>query len=176
MRDRAVIAENLTPDSVSRLERAAQNRFETAEILRSQRRRLESLYFYGYSVEMCLSSAYFRCVGFRSHDIIDRDTRQRRMAQARQLRTSSGTPLMNGDPHPIVGWARFLEWQRTASGALTQPQTQVLNQAIHQAERLYDFWRPELRYKVIEFSEKQLTLVRNVAFWFRLNSVKLREG
>ena len=37
------------------------------------------------------------------------------MAQARQLKTVSGEPLMSSDPHPLVGWARFLEWQKLTS-------------------------------------------------------------
>src|SRR6516165_311227 len=123
MRDVLPLAERLSPDTVARLERAAQHRYATAEVLRTQTqpRRLAALYLYGYSAEMWLCAAYFRSAGFRPNDPIDRDTRHRRMAQARQLRLTSGEFLMNSDPHPLVGWARFLKWQRTSSPALAAP-------------------------------------------------------
>src|SRR4051812_7371020 len=107
MKEQVPLAERLAPDTIARLERAAANRFATAELLRKEDRRLAALYFYGYSVEMCLSAAYRRSAGFGANTPIDRDTRQRRMTQARQLRTLAGDFLMNGDPHPLVGWARF---------------------------------------------------------------------
>ena len=103
MKDVIPLAERLSPDTVARLERAAYHRFESAEILRAQERRLAAVYFFGYSVEMWLAAAYFRGAGFKPHEPIDRDTRQRRMVQARQLRTVTGTFLMNSDPHPLVG-------------------------------------------------------------------------
>ncbi len=115
MRDVLPFADRLPPDTVARLKKAALQRFESAELLRIHKRRLAALYFYGFSAEMWLCSAYYRSAGFGLQVQIDRDTRQRRMAQARLLRLPSGAPLMNSDPHPIVGWARFLEWQRSAS-------------------------------------------------------------
>src|SRR6185437_5726714 len=114
MRDLCPLAERLSPDTVTRLEKAGLQRFTSAEVLRANGRRLAALYFYGYSAEMWLAAAYYRSAGFRPDAPIDRDTRHRRMTQARQLRVASGAFLMNSDPHPLVGWARFLEWLGSA--------------------------------------------------------------
>ena len=173
MRDAVPFAERLSPDTTTRLERAAHQRFASAELLRTQARRLAALYFYGYGVEMWLSAAYFRSAGFGPHVPIDRDTLRRRMAQARLHRLDSGAPLMTGDPHPLVGWARFLEWQKSASGALPAADVQRLREAVNKAAQIYNYWRPELRYKVVEITELQLQVVRAAAIWFKENQNNL---
>jgi len=161
---------------VTRLERAGHYRFISADILRDQRQRLAALYFYGYSAEMWLSAAYYRSAGFKPYEHIDRDTRHRRMVQARQLRLESGVFLMNSDPHPLVGWARFLEWQRSLSGALAVPDAQRLREAVNKAIEIYKYWRPELRYKVIDITDGQLASVRRDVAWLKDNHEKLSEG
>jgi len=83
---------------------------------------------------------------------------------------------MNGDPHPLVGWARFLEWQRSASGALADTDARRLKEAINKAIEIYKYWRPELRYKVVEITEGQLTVVRRAATWLKDNHGVLSEG
>jgi hypothetical protein len=165
MKDSVPLGERLSPDTIAKLERAAQHRFASAEILRSRERRLAALYLYGYSAEICLSVAYYRSAGFSRHAPINRETRQRRMAQARQLRTASGEPLMNSDPHPIVGWARFLERQRLLLGDLRQQDQQRLREAINKATLIYSYWRPELRYKTTEITDRQLQEVQRAAKW-----------
>jgi hypothetical protein len=122
-----------------------------------------------YSAEMWLSAAFFRCAGFRPNEVIDRDTRRRRMAQARQLRSTSGEPLMNGDPHPIVGWARFLEWMRSAAGKQADADVRRLRETVNKAMDIYNYWRPELRYKVVEITDTQLSVVQRAAAWLRYN-------
>ena len=115
-----VLAVHLAPNTVRKLEIAAERRYEEGECLKKQNRLLAALYLYGYSVEMCLAAAYFRSAGFNLNQTIDDDTRRRRMAQARQLR------LMSNEPHPLDGWARFLEWHRLSSGAIaTQEKKQI---------------------------------------------------
>jgi hypothetical protein len=160
------LADHLAPDSIYRLERAAEQRYDEADRLVSHKRLLAAVYFYGYSVEMCLSVAYYRSAGFPPNAAIDQDTRRRRMAQARQLQTSTGQPLMSSDPHPLVGWARFLEWQRSASATLSAKESQRLKECIHRAESVYKHWRPELRYKTTDVTPNQLGEVRGAASWF----------
>ncbi len=173
MKDIVTLGERLSPDTIARLERAAEHRFETAEILRINRRRLAALYMYGYSAEICLSAAYYRSAGFPRHATIDRDTRQRRLAQARQLRTERDEPLMNSDPHPLVGWARFLERQRLLAGGLSQQAEQRLREAINKAALIYSYWRPELRYKITEITDRQLQEVRQAVRWLVENQEQL---
>ena len=160
------LAAHLAPDSIKRLQRAAEHRFEDARRLLEQERLLASLYFFGYSVEMILSAAYYRSAGFSPNMPIDRDTRQRRMAYARTLRAPDGQPLMESDPHPLVGWARYLEWQRSSSGNLAPREVQLLRAAIRNAELVYKHWRPELRYKSTQVSTDQVEEVQESAFWF----------
>ncbi len=176
MRNILPFAERLSPDTATRIERAAAQRFATATVLQTHDRRLAALYFYGYSAEMWLSAAYYRSAGFGPHQTIDRDARHRRMVQARQLRMPSGAFIMNSDPHPLVGWARFLEWQRSASGVLAASTAKRLKEAINKANEIYDYWRPELRYKVVDITVTQLVFVRSAATWFKDNHSKLSEA
>ena len=161
------LASHLAPDSISRLERAAERCYGDAERLVAQQRFLAALYFFGYSVEMCLSAAYYRSAGFKPNATLDRDTRQRRMAQARQLQTPTGEPMMSSDPHPLGGWARFLEWQRLASGNLAEKEKQRLKEAVSKADIVYKHWRPELRYKNVNVQPGQLDEVRKATTWFK---------
>jgi hypothetical protein len=73
---------------------------------------------------------------------------------------------MNSDPHPLVGWARFLQWQRGLAATLAAPELQRLNEAVRRAEQVYKHWRPELRYKTIDVVAGQLDEVRRAAAWF----------
>ena len=157
--------DRLAPDTINQLERAARMRHDDAVQLLTAERGLGALYLFGYSVEMCLTAAYFRAFGLSPNAVIDRETRQQRMAQARRLRSADGTPLMNSDPHPLVGWARFLEWQHLASRTTEQRRRRLL-EAIARAEVVYNHWRPELRYKTTDVKPNQLREVRIATTWF----------
>jgi hypothetical protein len=148
------LADHLAPNTIRQLEQAAERRYEEGECLKKQNRLLSAVYLYGYSVEMCLAAAYFRSAGFHVTEILDDDLRHRRMAQARQLH------LMSNDPHPLDGWARFLEWQRCASGTLPSPELNRLREALQKAEQVYKHWRPQLRYKVTCVAMGQVNEVR----------------
>jgi hypothetical protein len=160
------LARHLAPDSILNLERAAEIRYEDARRLVAQGRTLAGLYFFGYCVEMCLCASYYRSAGIPTTVPIGQDVRRRRMAQARQLQSSIGQPLMNSDPHPLVGWARFLEWQRSASPQLSFQERQRLKEAVTMAESVYKHWRPELRYKISDVRPQQLNEVHRAASWF----------
>ena len=156
----------LAPDTINRLERAAEIRSKDAKELLASQRLSGAVYILGFVTEMCLTAAYFRAAGFSADLPIDRDTRQRRMAQARQIKTASGEFLMNSDPHPLVGWAKFLEWQRLNSATLTAQERQRLAYAIRKAEIVYNYWRPELRYKTIDVKLPQVSEVFKASDWF----------
>lgn len=115
------LAAHLAPDTILRLEQAAERRYGEGECLRQQNLLLAAVYLYGYSVEMCLTAAYFRNAGFRSTDIIGRAVREEHMKEAQKARHPDGRPLMTTDPHPLVGWARLLESRRGSHGAGTKP-------------------------------------------------------
>ena len=101
------LAAHLSPDTINRLEQAAKSRYEEATRLCQQKRFLCGMYLYGYCVEMCLAAAYYRSAGFSPNSPIQRDTRERQMKYARTLRDAHNRPLMDSDPHPLIGWARF---------------------------------------------------------------------
>ena len=159
------LADHLAPDTISQLERAAVLRHDDGLELLHVRHTLAAVYLFGYSAEMCLAAAYFRAVGFTVKRVIERDERQRHMAKARNLKDAEGNPIMTGDPHPLVGWARFLKWQRIAS-KISSAEMRRLNDAIGHAEILYKHWRPELRYKLIEVTASQLAEVSKACTWF----------
>jgi hypothetical protein len=121
---------------------------------------------------MCLTAAFFRSAGFPPNQAIDRETRSRRMTEARRLTNAEGAPLMNSDPHPLVGWARFLEWHRCAS-ALAVQEMRRLKDAVRWAESAYKHWRPELRYKIREVRPNELGEMRRAASWFLDNAGRL---
>jgi hypothetical protein len=154
------LAAHLAPNTVLRLERAAKERYEDAERLKEQNRLLAALYLYGYSVEMCLTAAYFRGAGYAANRVISDDDRRGRMRDARNW------GLMSADPHPLVGWAKFLEWQRLSSGSATAAERDKLQQAVRRAERVYKHWRPELRYKLTQVMKNQFDEVRQCVRWF----------
>ena len=159
MKDVPTFGESLAPDTINRLERAARQRYETGTLLSNQSRRLAALYFFGYAAEMCLATSYFRSWGFPPNAEIDRDLRVRHMKRARDLK------LMSGDPHPIVGWAFLLQSQRILGGGLDDSDKIRLRMAIANAEIIYRYWRPELRYKVVEVGEETLRKVQTAAKW-----------
>ena len=166
MVDVRALAAHLAPNTVQRLERAAEKRFEEGEILKKQNRLLGALYLYGYSVEMCLAAAYFRSAGFSLNQAIEEGERLRRMAQARQHRHPDGDPLMTNASHPLDGWARLLQWHRGLSGALTLQEQRQLEEAVQKAKQVYKHWRPELRYKTTDVATSQLDEVRRCVRWF----------
>ncbi len=165
MKQTASLADHLAPDTVVQLERAAEIRHDDGVLLVKKERRLGAVYLLGYSVEMCLAAAYFRAAGFSRKMVIDRDTRLQHLARARNVETDTGERLMTSDPHPLVGWARFLEWKRAAS----KPSDQLrhrLKDAIFKAETVYKHWRPELRYKITDVKPDQAAEVLNASVWF----------
>jgi len=153
------LADHLAPNTIQRLEQAAERRSEEGECLKKQSRLLGALYLYGYSVEMCLAAAYFRSAGFRLNKTIADGVRRDKMARARSLQ------LMGGEPHPLIGWARFLEWQRLST-AIASLERDRLREAVQKAELVYKHWRPELRYKLTNVSIDQLNEVRFCVHWF----------
>lgn len=88
------------------------------------------------------------------------------MALARQMRDAGGSLLMNADPHPLPGWARFLYWQKTSSLDLPEQKLRTLKEAIGRADTIYRHWRPEIRYKVCDVTNRQMDEVRIAAVWF----------
>ena len=95
------------------------------------------------------------------------------MAQARQMHLSNGEPLMNSDPHPLVGWAHFLKQQRQLVGGLSPQDEQRLREAVNKAVLIYNHWRPELRYKITDVDERHLRDVQRAAKWLIDNQAQL---
>lgn len=154
------LAATLAQDTINRLERAAELRLDDAQKLLRAKRHLSALYLAGFGAEMCLAAACYRASGFSPSSPISRQTRQREMAKARQH------GLMDSDPHPIVGWARFLEWKRSATVKPTPQEIERMRDAIRKAQTVYKHWRPELRYKTIAVTAEQLAEVIKASTWF----------
>ncbi len=91
------------------------------------------------------------------------------MKYARTLRDVDNRPLMDSDPHPLIGWARFLQWRRRLSSQLSAEQVKRLREALHKAETVYKHRRPELRYKTKDVFPAQIEEVRRCVDWFIAN-------
>ncbi len=167
------LASHLSPDTINRLEQAAIRRYEEGTRLCERKRFLCAVYLYGFSVEMCLAAAYFRSSGFAPNSPIGRETRERQMKYARAIRDADNQPLMDAAPHPLIGWARLLQWRRRLSSQLTAAQTSRLREALKKAEIVYKHWRPELRYKTKDVLPAQLAEVRKCVDWFIANRGRL---
>lgn len=167
MKSSAGLGAALSPDTINRLHRAAQHRYDSAFVLWRGQRKLAALYLFGYVVEQCLAAAYFRSVGRPANAAIDRDARNRRLFQARQL------GLMGPEPHPLVGWARFLQHQRLLAGPLPSGDRERLAAAIQRSETVYRFWRPELRYKIVDVPDEIVSEIQAAAKWFPDNRDRL---
>jgi hypothetical protein len=162
------LIEHLAPDTIRTLVQAAQRRYDDGERL-AKDRPLVAVYMWGFAVEMCLGACYYRSIGLSQTAEIDRDTRQRRMAYARQL------GLMSNEGHPIVGWARLLQHQHKKAPDETRNRKKqaLLQEAVTRAEKVYRQWRPELRYKLTDVSQKQFNEVRESTLWFLKLQTKL---
>jgi hypothetical protein len=67
-----------------------------------------------------------------------------------------------------------LEWQQTAKqGELSAQRSQRLREAINKAATIYDYWRPELRYKTMDVDSSALAEVHRAASWFLENRERL---
>jgi hypothetical protein len=158
------LIDRLAPDSIVRLQRAARMRFEEAGTLQGKHA-LAAVYWYGYTVEMCLAAAYFRGAGIAPNSEIDPATRDRHMKGARKK------GLMGPDPHPLPGWANLLRGQ--SLGNVDQKRNRLLDEAVRRAQAVYRHWRPELRYKVVDVKLEWLDEVRQAAKWFVDNQSQL---
>jgi hypothetical protein len=129
---------------------------------------LAAVYLYGYVIEMCLTAAYFRSIGFHANDEVDAEVLHLKMKQARQRPAAGGQPLMGSDPHPLVGWALLLQDQRrrAAAKALGRVQSEELRRGVDHARQAYRHWRPALRYKTVQARPAQFQEVRDAASWF----------
>jgi hypothetical protein len=166
MAETRALANHLARDCISLLEQAAKQRVQDATCLSEGGRRLAALYCLGYAVEMILTAAYFRSVGFGARSSIDRDTRHRHMIQARRTQGDDRRFLMSSDPHPLDGWARLLEWRRLQVKDVSNAVRERLKDATRRASIVYRHWRPELRYKVTDVNAAQLAEVRLATEWF----------
>ena len=73
--------------------------------------------------------------------------------------------IMDPDPHPLVGWAKFLRWQ-PLEASVNERRNRLLNEAVAWAEKVYRHWRPELRYKVVDVPLPCVNEVQQAAKWF----------
>jgi hypothetical protein len=94
------------PDTVSRLERAAERRCAEADWLFEGKHHLAALYFYGYVAEIVLGLTYFTMIGYNAKEPILRD------ALNKTLKLTRSRSLMSDKAHPVDGWALLLIEER----------------------------------------------------------------
>ena len=159
------LADQLGEDTVFRFVRSAPMRLAEGDVL-SEKHPLAAIYFYGYAAEMTIKAAYFNNLGFSQLTEIDKDTRNRAMADARSRH------LMESHPHDILGWARYLVWSKAnLHTPAYEPKLGI--QIITHATSVYDQWRPQMRYRNTVPSSEIVPVVRAAAAWFVANYLKL---
>lgn len=160
MSDAIPLYQRLGADTIQQFEQAAAWRFREAADYRPKRP-LISVYLFGYSVEARLQAAVYRLSGIGVTDSVDARTRQRFMAEARQLH------LMTSEPHDLLGWCRYLGLvrKRTQHGFAARISAELLSHG----QRLYRNWRPTLRYRTLAIEGEELREVFEAAAWFREN-------
>ena len=159
------LAEQLGPDTIARFVKAAPMRLEEGDVL-SAAHPLASIYICGYAAEMIIKAAYFKNLGYGALAEIDRDTRNRAIAVA-QLRG-----FLGGDPHDILGWARFLVWDKgNLHGPAYHPK--FSSQLVVMAALVHENWRPQMRYRYATPPAATVRVVRNAAGWLVDNYARL---
>ena len=160
------IISKVGPDSVSRLERAAERRCAEADWLAEGRHHLAALYFYGYVAEIVLGNAYFKMLGYNAKDPILREDLKRALVPA------GSRSLMSDKSHPVDGWALLLIEERAR---LFPPAYEKrLERKLKDCSLLIrENWSPKLRYRAIEIGADQVTPVRESAHWLLENSQRL---
>ena len=160
------ILDKVGHDTISRLGRAASQRFAEAECLREEKHFLSALYFYGYVAEIVIGAAYFRSKGYKAKDEISRESLRRALCLARPLSE------MSDKSHPFDGLARLLIEEKATlylpaypAVTVSQLQTKVANLSAN--------WSPKLRYRAIHLKEDQILTIRDDAQWFLKNFSKL---
>jgi len=154
------------PDTVSRLERAAERRCAEADWLSEGKHHLAALYFYGYVAEIVLGLTYFRMIGYNAKEPILRD------ALNKTLKLTRSRSLMSDKAHPVDGWALLLieERARLYPPAYERRMERLLRD---RALVISENWSPKLRCRAIEIGEDQVTPVRESAHWLLENSQRL---
>ncbi len=146
------------PDTVSRLERAAEKRFAEADWLAEGKHHLAAIYLYGYVAEIVLGSTYFKMKGYNATDPIPREVLDKTLKLAR-LRSS-----MSDKAHPVDGWALLLieEKAQLYGPAYERRMERLLRE---RSSLISENWSPKLRYRAIEVGADQVKPVRDSAHW-----------
>ena len=158
-------------DSVPGFESAATRCFHDAGQLRICDRRLAAVYFFGYSVEMWIKSAYFRMLfsvsGLPPATRIDATRRNVALDEWSALGLSR-----RPTPHDIAGWAELLMAKRDSLG-MAHP-ILLRNEIVNRATAVYrNYWREYMRYRSISVNLSEVSSVRQEATWFRAHYPQL---
>ena len=167
-------------DTIQRLEQAALQRFEEAEILHNTGKNLAGVYLHGYVAEMMIKSAYYRMIGIGYKEKIDSDRRKRLNGSAR---TKIEKDISNGDlqlfddvwpdkkikdelmkiekSHPIFGFALLLRDEMKKSD-----RSGLRDKVSSNATVIRRNWDPTLRYRVVKPNPKEIREVRTASKWF----------
>ncbi len=152
--------------TISRLERAAEKRFEEADFLVEGKHGLTAVYLFGYVAEIVLGAAFFRLRGYGKTDEITQSVLRKAINEAMHL------SRMPDKSHPIDGWAaRLIEERKSDFPPPFAPKLEELIQ--RNADVIGENWGPKLRYRTLKVTEKQVRTVRSAAGWFLRNYPKL---
>ncbi len=159
------IIQHVGPDTISRLESDSKRRCAEADWLVEGKHYLAALYFYGYVAEITLGAAYFRLKGWKTNESISEADLKGALNRARP------PSLMSDKSHPVDGLALLLIEEKAALYAPAY-EKRIERLIRDRSSAIGENWGPKLRYRAIDVTEDQVSLVRTSAHWFD-NSHKL---
>ncbi len=153
-----------SPETLSDLAWAAQQRFREAETLLSASHFSGAVYLFGLATEMWLKIACFRSRGAGSATRVDGQLGPARLWMSENV----APPIPRESYHSLEFWAEYLiRWRQQHRVALSSDLTGQLRH--HICRRLFFDWKIDMRYHAIPMSERDAWRVYNDAHWMRAN-------
>lgn len=150
-----------SPETISDLAWAAEQRFREAEELLYTGRFTGAVYLFGLSVEMWLKLACFYFRGARPSTTVDSQ-----LAPARRWMRANSPAVDPESYHSLLFWTEFLILLRSRQGS-SMPSDLAGRLRHHVVSRIFEDWRIDMRYHALAIGEQQAWRVYNDAAWIR---------
>ncbi len=150
-----------SPETISDLAWAAEQRFREAEVLMDARHITGAVYLLGLAAEMWLKTACFRSFGAGLSTPIATQLGPARVWMRQQA------PAIDAESyHSLQFWAEYLIQKRALTGIPLA--TEVTGRLRHHVtHRLFADWKVDIRYRLISMSELHSNRVYNDVVWIR---------
>ncbi len=152
------------PDSIREFLHAARQRVQDAHTLIATGRRTAAIYLWGYTAEMLLKAAYFRCIGH----LLDQAITPADLRLARVSGIGLGI-VWPGNFHHLENWAQLLVLTRATIPGWAYPLVGFGNQVVARARQVHRLWNETLRYHKNVAYPHEVEQVQAASEWFVLH-------